>query len=215
MLKNKSEVKRINKIFGLLKKEYPNTKPQLDYSNPFELLVATILSAQCTDARVNIVTKDLFQKYARPLDYVNATNEEIEKMIFSAGFYKQKTKSIKACCKILVDQFNSEVPADFELLTTLPGVGRKTASVVSGHAFNIPAIAVDTHVKRISNLLGIVNSNNPDKIENELKLLLPKADWVNSTHWFINHGRKICIARRPKCEECLVSEYCPSSKIKG
>jgi endonuclease-3 len=215
MLKNKSEVKRINKIFGLLKKEYPNTKPQLDYSNPFELLVATILSAQCTDARVNIVTKDLFKKYPKPNDYVNATNEEIEKMIFSAGFYKQKTKSIKACCKILVDKYNSKVPADFELLTTLPGVGRKTASVVSGHAFNIPAIAVDTHVKRISNLLGIVNSEKPEKIEEELKILLPKTDWVNSTHWFINHGRKVCIARRPKCEECLVSKYCPSSKLKG
>ncbi|MCW8850271.1 MAG: endonuclease III [Melioribacteraceae bacterium] len=215
MIKNKSEVKRINKIFALLKNEYPNTKPQLDYSNPFELLIATILSAQCTDARVNIVTKDLFHYYPNPIDYVNASHEEIEKMIFSAGFYKQKTRSIKACCKILVEKYDSEVPADFDLLTTLPGVGRKTASVVSGHAFNIPAIAVDTHVKRISNLLGIVNSENPDKIEAELKLLLPQNDWVNSTHWFINHGRKVCIARRPKCEECLVSKYCPSSKLKG
>ena len=125
-------------------------------------------------------------------------------MIFSAGFYKQKTKSIKACCKILVDNYNSKVPDDFELLTTLPGVGSKTASVVAGHAFNIPAIAVDTHVKRISNLLGIVNSQNPEKIEAELKLITSKNDWVNSTHWFINHGRKVCIARRPKCEELYI-----------
>ena len=215
MLKNKTEIKRIEKIFYLLKKEYPNTRPQLDYSSPFELLIATILSAQCTDARVNIVTKQLFKKYKKPEDYVNAPNEEIEKMIFSAGFYKQKTKSIKGCCKILVDEFDSKIPEDFDLLTSLPGVGRKTASVVAGHAFNIPAIAVDTHVKRISNLLGIVNSDKPDKIESELKSLLPKKDWVNSTHWFINHGRKVCIARRPRCENCLVSEYCPSSKLKG
>lgn len=215
MLKNKSEIKRISKIFDLLKKEYPNTKPQLDYSNPFELLVATILSAQCTDARVNMVTKDLFNKYPKPINYVAASHEEIEKMIFSAGFYKQKTRSIKACCKILVDTYASKIPADFDLLTTLPGVGRKTASVVAGHAFNIPAIAVDTHVKRISNLLEIVNSEKPEKIEEELKLLLPETDWVNSTHWFINHGRKVCIARRPKCEECLISQYCPSSKLKG
>ena len=215
MLKNKTEIKRIEKIFYLLKKEYPNTRPQLDYSSPFELLIATILSAQCTDARVNIVTKQLFKKYKKPEDYVNAPNEEIEKMIFSAGFYKQKTKSIKGCCKILVDEFDSKIPEDFDLLTSLPGVGRKTASVVAGHAFNIPAIAVDTHVKRISNLLSIVNSDKPEKIESELKSLLPKKDWVNSTHWFINHGRKVCIARRPRCENCLVSEYCPSSKLKG
>lgn len=206
------EQKRIKKVLGLLKKEYPNTKPQLDYNNPFELLIATILSAQCTDAMVNIVTKDLFKQYPNPYDYVKAEVEEIEKMIFSTGFYKQKTKSIKACCKILVDKYNSKVPQNFELLTELPGVGRKTASVVAGHAFNIPAIAVDTHVKRITNLLGIVSSTNPEKIEAELKNIIPKKDWVNSTHWFINHGRNICIARRPKCDKCLLSRYCPSAK---
>jgi endonuclease-3 len=204
------EKKRTNKIFELLKKEYPNTKPQLNYSNPFELLIATILSAQCTDARVNIVTKELFKKYKKPIDYVNTSAEELEKAIFSTGFYKQKTKSIKACSAKLFKEYNSEVPKDFNLLTQLPGVGRKTASVVAGHAFNIPAIAVDTHVKRISNLLRIVNSKNPDKIEEELKQLLPEEDWVNSTHWFINHGRKICIARRPKCDICFLNELCPS-----
>ena len=213
MIKNKAvdEQKRIKKVLSLLKKEYPNTKPQLDYSNPFELLIATILSAQCTDARVNIVTKELFKQYPHPSDYVRAEFEEIEKMIFSAGFYKQKTKSIKACCKILVDKYNSKVPENFELLTELPGVGRKTASVVAGHAFNIPAIAVDTHVKRISNLLGMVRSANPEKIEAELKLLIPQKDWVNSTHWFINHGRKVCIARRPKCNDCILANFCPSA----
>ncbi|PID59816.1 MAG: endonuclease III [Ignavibacteriae bacterium] len=208
------EKKRINKIFSLLKKEYPNTKPQLNYSNPFELLIATILSAQCTDARVNIVTEDLFKRFKFPIDYVNAPNEEIEKMIFSAGFYKQKTKSIKSCTKDIVEKYNSEVPKDFDALTKLAGVGRKTASVVVGHAFGIPAIAVDTHVKRITNLLGIVETKNPDKIETKLKELLPKKNWIDSTHWFINHGRKICIANRPKCNECLLEKYCPSSKEK-
>lgn len=209
---DKSEKKRINKIFSLLKKEYPNTKPQLDYSNPFELLIATILSAQCTDARVNIVTKELFKKFRTPKDYMKASSEVMEKTIYSTGFYRQKTKSILACSKKIVEEYNSKVPADFELLHQLPGVGRKTASVVAGHAFNIPAIAVDTHVKRITNLLGLVSSKNPDKIEIEMKELLPEKDWVNSTHWFINHGRKICIARRPKCDECLLNQYCPSAK---
>ncbi len=206
------EQKRIKKVLSLLKQEYPNIKPQLDYNNPFELLIATILSAQCTDARVNIVTKDLFKQYPTPSNYVKAEVEEIEKMIFSTEFYKQKTKSIKACCKILVDKYNSKVPENFELLTELPGVGRKTASVVAGHAFNIPAIAVDTHVKRITNLLGIVSSVDPVKIEAELKNIIPKKDWVNSTHWFINHGRNICIARRPKCDKCLLRKHCPSAK---
>ena len=208
---NKEEGARIRKIFSLLKKEYPNTKPQLEFNNPFQLLIATILSAQCTDARVNIVTKELFKRFKTPEDYVNTSNSEIEKYIFSTGFYKQKTKSIKACCDILVNDYNSIVPDDFDKLKELPGVGRKTASVVAGHAYNIPAIAVDTHVKRISNLLGIVESKNPDKIEQSLKELLPKKDWVNSTHWFINHGRNICIARRPKCEICFLNQLCPSS----
>ncbi len=206
------ETKRIEEIFRLLKKEYPNTKPQLNYSNPFELLIATILSAQCTDARVNIVTKELFKRFQVPEDYLIAPLEEIEKGIYSTGFYKNKAKNIKACCEKLVNEYNSEVPADFDLLVTLPGVGRKTASVVAGHAFNIPAIAVDTHVKRITNLLGLVNSKNPDKIEIQMKDLLPQDDWVDSTHWFINHGRKICVARRPKCTECFLENLCPSAK---
>jgi len=211
-MKSKKERKRIKSIFILLKKEYPNFNPQLEYSNPFELLIATILSAQCTDARVNIVTQDLFKKFMEPKDFVIAKVEKLEKIIFSTGFYKQKAKSIQRCCLKLIDEHNSQVPDDFDKLTELPGVGRKTASVVSGHAFNIPAIAVDTHVNRISNLLGLVSSKNPSKIEIELKELLPKEDWVSSTHWFINHGRKICIARRPKCDQCILRELCPSAK---
>ncbi len=203
---------RIKKIFSLLKKEYPNTKPALDHSNPLELLIATILSAQCTDARVNIVTKELFKNYKTSEDYANANPKELEREIYSTGFYKQKTKSLIACCTKLVEEFNSEVPADFEALTKLPGVGRKTASVVASNAFGIPAIAVDTHVKRITNLLGIVDTKDVVKIEFKLKELLPEKDWGNSTHWFIAHGRKICIARRPKCDECFLKKYCPSAK---
>jgi len=213
-MRTKKELTRINKIFEILKKEYPNTQPQLEHENPLELLIATILSAQCTDARVNIVTKDLFKKYKSAKDFAEAEIYELEKDIFSTGFYRQKAKNIKACCKILVEQFNSKVPMDFDLLTELPGVGRKTASVVSGHAFKIPAIAVDTHVNRITNLLGIVDTKNPEKIESEMKQLLPKEDWVNSSHWIILHGRKVCIARRPKCQICVIENYCPSSLIK-
>lgn len=206
--------KNIIKIIDLLSEEYPNVKPALDYNSPFQLLIATILSAQCTDERVNIVTKSLFKKYKKPADYINATNEELEQDIFSTGFYKQKAKSIKNCCKDLIEKFNGEVPADFDKLTELPGVGRKTASVVAGNAFGIPAIAVDTHVKRLSNLLGFVETSDPEKIELSLKEQLPESYWVNTSHWLATHGRKVCFARKPKCEECIVCKYCPSCKNK-
>lgn len=198
------------KIFDILKKEYPKVKPALNYSSPFELLIATILSAQCTDERVNLVTKTLFKKFKRPEDFVDLKNEELEKEIFSTGFYKQKTKSIKACCDELIKNHKGKVPADFDELVKLSGVGRKTASVIAGNAFGIPAIAVDTHVKRLSNLLGFIDSQNPDKIEIRLKELLPESYWINSSHWLATHGRKICIANRPKCNECVVSDLCPS-----
>jgi len=206
--------KNIIKIIDLLSEEYPNVKPALDYTSPFQLLIATILSAQCTDERVNIVTKSLFKKYKKPADYINATNEELEQDIFSTGFYKQKAKSIKNCCKDLIEKFNGEVPADFDKLTELPGVGRKTASVVAGNAFGIPAIAVDTHVKRLSNLLGFVETSDPEKIELSLKEQLPESYWVNTSHWLATHGRKVCFARKPKCEECIICKYCPSCKNK-
>lgn len=198
------------KVFNLLANEYPEVKPALNYSSAFELLIATILSAQCTDERVNLVTEKLFQKYKKPEDYLKVSNAQLEKDIFSTGFYKQKAMSIKNTCKVLVEKFDGEVPKDFDELTKLPGVGRKTASVVIGNAFGIPAIAVDTHVKRLSNLLGFIKSNDPVKIEMKLKELLPKSYWINSSHWLATHGRNVCFARNPNCVECVLSTICPS-----
>ena len=205
-----NDPKRPAEILKRLKKEYPLAKIALEFETPFQLLISTILSAQCTDERVNIVTKTLFGKYKKPQDFLNVSNEELEKDIFSTGFYRQKAKSIKNCCKALLENYNGKVPKDFESLTSLPGVGRKTASVVAGNAFGIPAIAVDTHVKRLSNLMGFVDSDNPDKIEERLKEIFPSAEWINLGHYLMNHGRKICIARRPKCSECIVGDLCPS-----
>jgi len=198
------------RIFDILKKEYPKVKPALVYSNPFELLISTILSAQCTDERVNIVTKELFKKYKKPQDFIDLSQEQLEKEIFSTGFYKQKAKNIKFCCNELIKNHKGKVPMDFDDLVRLSGVGRKTASVIAGNAFGIPAIAVDTHVKRLSNLLGFIDSQNPDKIEIRLKELLPESYWIKSSHWLATHGRKICIANRPKCNECVIGDLCPS-----
>lgn len=206
----KSEITHARKIFDLLKKEYPAVACALDFVNPFQLLISTILSAQCTDERVNIVTKKLYKKYKKPADFLNFTNEELEKDIYSTGFYRQKAKSIKRCCEILVNDYNGKVPSDFEALTKLPGVGRKTASVVAGNGFGIPAIAVDTHVKRLSNLLGFIKSGDPEKIEFKLRELLPESDWINSSHYLATHGRNICIANRPRCLQCVLANICPS-----
>jgi len=208
--KLKSEKDHAQKIFLLLKKEYPGVKPALEYNSAFQLLISTILSAQCTDERVNIVTKSLFNKYKVPEDYLKVSNEELEKDIFSTGFYRQKTKSIKKCCEVLIRRYDGKVPEDFEALTELPGVGRKTASVVAGNAFGIPAIAVDTHVKRLSNILGFIKSNDPEKIEMKLKELLPEKDWINSSHYLASHGRMVCIARKPHCLKCILGDLCPS-----
>lgn len=201
------------KVFDLLAGQYPNVRPALEYSNPFELLIATILSAQCTDERVNIVTKDLFKKYKEPKDYLNVESADLEKDIYSTGFYKQKAKSIQRCCAELIERHNGVVPKNFDDLVKLSGVGRKTASVVAGNAFGIPAIAVDTHVKRLSNLLGFIKSSDPEKIEYRLKELLPENYWINSSHWLATHGRKVCFARRPNCGICILNKICPSSGI--
>jgi len=209
-MKSKSEVARANEILKRLKKEYPVAKIALEFQSPFQLLISTILSAQCTDQRVNIVTKSLFKKYKRPQDFLNVSSEELEKDIFSTGFYRQKAKSIKNCCKALLENHQGKVPEDFEELHSLPGVGRKTASVVAGNAFGIPAIAVDTHVIRLSNLMGFVDSENPDKIEERLKEIFPEKEWINLGHYLMNHGRNICIARRPKCLQCVIGDICPS-----
>jgi endonuclease-3 len=207
----KSEKVRAKRVFDLLSKEYPGVKPALDFSSAFELLISTILSAQCTDERVNIVTKALFKKYKRPQDYLNVPISELEKDIFSTGFYKQKAKSIHNCCAQLIENHKGKVPADFDELVKLSGVGRKTASVVAGNAFGIPAIAVDTHVKRLSNLLKFINSQDPNKIELRLKELLPESYWINASHWLATHGRTVCFARKPNCPECVLKKVCPSS----
>lgn len=204
------ENKNALEILKRLKAAYPAVKPALEYTTPFQLLISTILSAQCTDERVNIVTKTLFKKYKMPQDYLKITQKELEKDIFSTGFYRQKAKSIRKCCEVLIEKYNGKVPENFEELVNLPGVGRKTASVVAGNAFNIPAIAVDTHVKRLSNILGFISSDNPEKIEFMLREIFPKKDWINLSHWLATHGRLICIARKPKCEECFLIDLCPT-----
>ena len=205
-----SDIKRASEILRRLKKDYPLAKIALEFGTPFELLISTILSAQCTDERVNIVTKSLFKKYKKPEDYLIVSDKELEKDIFSTGFYRQKAKSIKNCCKALLEGYGGKVPEDFEALNSLPGVGRKTASVVAGNAFGIAAIAVDTHVIRLSNLMGFVDSKNPEKIEEALKEIFPEKEWINLGHYLMNHGRKVCIARRPKCMACVVGDLCPS-----
>ncbi|GAB5466121.1 MAG: endonuclease III [Candidatus Kapaibacteriales bacterium] len=207
----KAKKERMSEVLDILSKLYPDIKIQLDFSNPFELLIATILSAQCTDARVNIVTKTLFVKYKSPLDYISVPQEQLEKDIFSTGFYKNKAKNIQGCCHKIIENFNGEVPHDIDSLTSLDGVGRKTANVVLGHCFDTPGIVVDTHVKRISNRLGFVNSDNAVIIERELEKLIPKELWVIFTHYFINHGRKTCTGQRPKCEDCTIQHLCPSA----
>jgi endonuclease-3 len=198
------------KVFDLLKKEYPEVKCALNHSSPFQLLISTILSAQCTDERVNIVAKELYKKYKNPEDFLRVSIHELEKDIYSTGFYHNKAKNIKNCCEVLLEKHKGRVPANFEELNDLPGVGRKTASVVAGNGFGIPAIAVDTHVKRLSNLLGFIHSNNAEKIEFRLKELLPEKDWINSSHYLATHGRNICIANRPKCLQCIIGKLCPS-----
>jgi endonuclease-3 len=207
---SKAEINRAQKILNRLKNEYPVVKVALEHETPFQLLISTILSAQCTDARVNIVTKSLFKKYKKPEDYIRVSNKELESDIYSTGFYRQKAKSIKHCCQALIEKHNGKVPADFDSLYNLPGVGRKTASVVAGNSFGIPAIAVDTHVKRLSNLLGFIDSDDPEKIEERLKELFSEKEWIDLSHYIIAHGRKICISRRPKCFDCLLGDLCPS-----
>ena len=205
--KDKSHAK---KIFDILSKEYPCVRPALEYTSAFELLISTILSAQCTDERVNIVTIKLFKKYKKPENYLKVSAKELEKDIFSTGFYRQKAKSIRNCCAQLIENYDGKVPQDFDELTKLSGVGRKTASVVAGNAFGIPAIAVDTHVRRLSNLLGFIKSNDPEKIEYRLKELLHESYWINASHWLATHGRNVCYARKPKCHNCVLADECPS-----
>lgn len=203
---------RIKPIIRKLKKEYPAATTALDHSEPLQLLVATILSAQCTDARVNLVTKELFKKYRSAADYADANPDVLEQEIKSTGFFRNKTKSIIGMAQALVADHDGEVPASMEELTALPGVGRKTANVVLGNAFGIDeGIVVDTHVKRLSNRLKLTAKSDPVKIEQDLMKIVPRKDWTVFSHLLILHGRKICPARKPKCEVCPVSEFCPSA----
>ena len=211
-MQNEVNKNYVAQVFSLLKDEYPEVSCALNYQTPFELLISTILSAQCTDERVNIVTEELFKKYNTPYDFAKIQINKLETLIYSTGFYKQKAKSIINCSKMLIEKYNGEVPKDLETLIKLPGVGRKTASVVAGNAFGIPAIAVDTHVTRLSNILGFVHTENPIKIEFKLKELLSKKDWIFSSHYLITHGRNVCNAKKPKCLICILNNICPSFK---
>ena len=206
---------RTRDIIRRLKRAYPNAKCSLNHSNAFELLVATILSAQCTDERVNIVTADLFRKYKKPEDYLKVSPRELEKDIQSTGFFRNKTKSIQGSSKVLLEEFDGQVPHTMDELLELPGVARKTANVVLGNAFAIKAgVVVDTHVTRLSHRLDFTQQKTAEKIELDLIELVPKKDWVIFPHLMIAHGRKICKARNPLCDECPVEKQCPSSFLK-
>jgi endonuclease-3 len=206
---------RVRKIIGLLKRAYPDAKCSLNYSNSFELLIATILSAQCTDVRVNIVTQDLFRKYHKPEDYLKVSEKELQRDIRTTGFFRNKTKSIQGTAKVLIEQYRGKVPETMEELLELPGVARKTANVVLGNAFGISSgVVVDTHVTRLSHRLGLSAQKTAEKIEQDLIGIVPKKDWVIFSHLLIAHGRTICKARNPLCAECILEKLCPSSYLK-
>jgi endonuclease-3 len=202
---------RISQILDTIEKAYPNAQCALSHSNPLELLIATILSAQCTDERVNIVTKDLFQKYRTAKDYIDVPPEVLEKDIRSTGFYRNKTKNIQGACRVILDQFGGSVPDTMEELLLLPGVARKTANVVLGVAYRkAEGIVVDTHVHRISRRLDLTRSDTPENIERDLMQIIPKNKWISFSHEIIFHGRNVCKARKPLCPQCPVESLCYS-----
>ena len=202
---------RVKNILPILKKAYPDAKTALKVTNPLELLIATILSAQCTDVRVNMVTKDLFKKYKSAKDWAKADIKEIESDIKSTGFYHNKAVSIKGACTVIIEQLSGKVPDRMEELVSLPGVGRKTANVVLGNAFGVPAIACDTHVIRLSRRLGLSPNSNAVKLEFDLAEIVPEKNWTIFSHLLMFHGRKYCRARKPDCENCPISKYCPAA----
>ena len=209
---NSDDQNRTLKIIELLEKEHRDTKIALNHTNPLELLIATILSAQCMDERVNIVTKTLFKKHRSVEDYAGADLKELEQDIRSTGFYRNKARNIKKCCQMILDKFGSQVPKTMEEILELPGVARKTANIVLSNAYGVvEGIAVDTHVRRLSRRLGLTANDNPDKIEQDLMKLVPKSKWMRFTELLIFHGRKTCTAKRPKCETCVVNKLCPSA----
>ena len=205
--------KRAREIIKQLAKDLPDAKIALHFKNPIELLVSVILSAQCTDKRVNLVTPALFKKYKTVNDYAQADSKEFERAIYSTGFYKAKAKSITNAAKELLKRFNGKVPNRMEDLVTLPGVGRKTANVILGNVFGVPGLVVDTHMKRIANRLNLTTEQDPVKIEFALHKIIPQKDWTQFSHLIIHHGRKTCFARSPKCGECVINSLCPSREV--
>ena len=203
---------RTLEIIKRLKRAYPDAHCALIHSSPFELLIATILSAQCTDVRVNIVTADLFRKYRVPSDLINVSQAELEIDIHSTGFFRNKAKNIQAACNRIISVYGGDIPTTMEDLLTLGGVARKTANVVLGNAFGIASgVVVDTHVSRLSQRLGLTANTTPEKIERDLSDIVPKKNWIMFPHWMIFHGRQVCDARRPKCTTCHLSDICPSA----
>ena len=210
--KTTKKQERVDEILVRLKRMYPKASCTLDFTTPFELLIATMLSAQSTDARVNIVTKSLFRKYPDPPAFANATQAEMERDVRQTGFFRNKAKAVIAASKAIVEKHGGEVPRTMEELTALPGVGRKTANVVLSNAFDTPVgIVVDTHVTRVSGRLGLTSNVDAEKIEQDLMKLVPTKEWTRFSHRMIRHGRQICIARKPKCAECDLNELCPSA----
>jgi endonuclease-3 len=206
---------RTRQIVTALQRTYPDAHCELNFSNPLELLVATILSAQCTDKRVNIVTAALFQKYKRAADYANAPLAGLEEAVKTTGFFRNKAKNIQACCRALVEKHSGEVPRTMEELHALDGVGRKTANVVLGNAFGINVgVVVDTHVTRLGNRLGLTKQTDAVKIEQELVKLVPQEQWTLFSHWLIWHGRRRCAARKPDCTSCEIAKHCPQIGVK-
>ncbi len=205
------EVKRhAARVTRQLRRHYPDATCALDFRNPLELLVATILSAQCTDERVNLVTKELFEKYRSAADYARAPQTRLEHDIKSTGFFRNKAKSLRACCQVLMERYGGELPRDIDALVELPGIGRKTANVVLGTAFGVASgVVVDTHVARVSRRLGLTEQKDPHKIEQDLMEQIPRTRWVAFSHQMIHHGRRVCSARKPKCDECPMASFCP------
>ncbi len=204
----KIEKSRVRKILKILRSTYPDVKTALDHKNPLEMLISTILSAQCTDVRVNQVTKTLYKKLRTAKDFAQISVSDLEEIIRPTGFFRNKAKNIKACCRALVEKHDGNVPDDMEALLRLPGVGRKTANVILGSAFGIPGIVVDTHVKRLSQRIGLTKESDPVKIELDLMAMIPKKDWIDFSHQMIWHGRRLCTARKPKCPACPLHELC-------
>jgi len=212
----KPTVEYAREIYRRLAEHYPDAHCALDFKTPFQLLVATILSAQCTDKRVNMVTPALFKKYRTPKAMAEANPEELEEMIKSTGFFRNKAKSLLGMSAAVAERHGGEVPDEMDALVELPGVGRKTANVVLGNAYDKnEGVVVDTHVGRVSGRLGLTKNTDPVKVEQDLMKLFPREDWTMLSHLMIEHGRRICEARRPKCEECFLNDICPSSRVQG